>query len=202
MFKNTCKGILVVLGALFLYGCASTEKVEVRRFVEVRERVDQDMEAGNAGYISGAPQPDDRSEIRKTRKIYVVEVSKDDAQDPLADIEPALDEGYEDGYQGAPPVRDESSYEADNLINVSRGLAPKYKDAYEVEGRDGAQGQMQDTSGSVVNYTIEKDDTLQKISKKFYNTYSKWNKIYEYNKGVIDNPDRIKPGIVIKIPME
>ena len=53
---------------------------------------------------------------------------------------------------------------------------------------------------SYTDYTVEKDDTLQKISKKFYNSYSKWPKIYEANKELIPNPDHIKPGIVIRIP--
>ena len=51
-------------------------------------------------------------------------------------------------------------------------------------------------------YTVEKDDTLQKIAKKFYDSYSKWTRIYEANKSVIPNPDRIKSGTVLQIPMD
>ncbi|MBN1869684.1 MAG: LysM peptidoglycan-binding domain-containing protein [Candidatus Omnitrophica bacterium] len=51
-------------------------------------------------------------------------------------------------------------------------------------------------------YTVQKGDTLQKISKKFYDSYSKWPKIYEANKSVISDPDKIKPGIVLQIPMQ
>lgn len=54
----------------------------------------------------------------------------------------------------------------------------------------------------LVQYTVEKDDTLQKISQKFYNSYSKWTRIYEANKSVIPNPDRIKPGTVLQIPVD
>ncbi|MBI5023504.1 MAG: LysM peptidoglycan-binding domain-containing protein [Candidatus Omnitrophica bacterium] len=54
----------------------------------------------------------------------------------------------------------------------------------------------------IIQYTAEKDDTLQKISKKFYDSYSKWTRIYEANKSVIPNPDRIKPGTVLQIPMD
>lgn len=53
-----------------------------------------------------------------------------------------------------------------------------------------------------VPYTVEKDDTLQKISQKFYNSYGKWTRIYEANKSVIPDPDRIKPGTVLQIPMD
>ena len=51
-------------------------------------------------------------------------------------------------------------------------------------------------------YTIEKDDTLQKISKKFYDSFSQWHRIYEANRAAIKNPDRLKPGTVITIPVE
>ena len=33
-----------------------------------------------------------------------------------------------------------------------------------------------------------------------YDSYSKWPKIYDANKDVISDPDRIKPGILLKIP--
>ena len=51
-------------------------------------------------------------------------------------------------------------------------------------------------------YTVEKDDTLQKIAKKFYDSYSKWTRIYEANKSAIPDPDRIKSGTVLQIPMD
>lgn len=57
-------------------------------------------------------------------------------------------------------------------------------------------------AGHFVPYTVDKDDTLQKIAKKFYDSYSKWTRIYEANKSVIPNPDRIKAGTVLQIPMD
>ena len=50
------------------------------------------------------------------------------------------------------------------------------------------------------DYVVEKDDTLQKIAKKVYGTYSKWTKIYEANRDVIKDPNFLKPGITLKIP--
>ena len=49
-------------------------------------------------------------------------------------------------------------------------------------------------------YTVGKDDTLQKISQKFYGTTRKWKLIYDNNLDVIKNPDRLYPGTQIKIP--
>jgi len=55
---------------------------------------------------------------------------------------------------------------------------------------------------TLVQYKVQKDDTLQKISKHFFGTTKKWYKIYQLNKDKIKNPDRIKPGLIINIPKE
>ena len=54
----------------------------------------------------------------------------------------------------------------------------------------------------MVQYQVKKNDTLQKISKQFFGTTKKWNKIYQLNQSRIKNPDRIKPGMVLDIPKE
>jgi phage tail protein X len=51
-------------------------------------------------------------------------------------------------------------------------------------------------------YKVQKGDTLQKISQKFYGTTKKWQKIYEANKGALKAPDKIYPGQTINIPVE
>ncbi|UCD16150.1 MAG: LysM peptidoglycan-binding domain-containing protein [Candidatus Omnitrophota bacterium] len=50
-------------------------------------------------------------------------------------------------------------------------------------------------------YTVEKSDTLQKISYKFYDTTKKWFIIFEQNKDTLSSPDKIYPGAKIKIPV-
>jgi nucleoid-associated protein YgaU len=49
-------------------------------------------------------------------------------------------------------------------------------------------------------YTIEKGDTLSKIAKEHLGRSSAWKQIFEANRDVIDDPDRIFPGQVIKLP--
>lgn len=49
-------------------------------------------------------------------------------------------------------------------------------------------------------YTIEKGDTLSKIAKEHYGNSSAWREIFEANRDTIDDPDRIFPGQVIKLP--
>jgi len=50
-------------------------------------------------------------------------------------------------------------------------------------------------------YTVQKNDTLQKISEKFYGTTKKWKMIYDENRDVLKSPDRVYPGKTIKIPL-
>lgn len=49
-------------------------------------------------------------------------------------------------------------------------------------------------------YEIKSGDTLGKIAKQFYGSASKYMKIFEANRDIIDNPDRIYPGQKIRIP--
>ena len=49
-------------------------------------------------------------------------------------------------------------------------------------------------------YTIEKGDTLSKIAKEQLGSANAWKRIFEANRDVLDDPDRIFPGQVIKLP--
>jgi len=49
-------------------------------------------------------------------------------------------------------------------------------------------------------YTIQKGDTLSKISQKFYGTTKKWKSIYEANRDRINNINNLKVGTQIVIP--
>lgn len=49
-------------------------------------------------------------------------------------------------------------------------------------------------------YTIAKGDTLSKIAHQEYGESKLWRKIFEHNKGVIKDPDKIYPGQVISLP--
>lgn len=57
-----------------------------------------------------------------------------------------------------------------------------------------------DVSVFMQEYTVQKNDTLQKISQKFYGTTRKWSDIYQANQDILKGPDQIKPGQVLRIP--
>lgn len=51
-------------------------------------------------------------------------------------------------------------------------------------------------------YEIQEGDSLWKIADKFYGNGSKYEKIFEDNREVIKDPDKIFPGQKIRIPMD
>lgn len=49
-------------------------------------------------------------------------------------------------------------------------------------------------------HTVEKGESLSKIAKHYYKDMMKYKAIFEANRDVLDNPDLIHPGQVLKIP--
>lgn len=49
-------------------------------------------------------------------------------------------------------------------------------------------------------YTVVSGDNLSKISKQFYGTPNKYPQIFEANKPMLTNPDKIYPGQLLRIP--
>lgn len=193
MPRKLLSGIFCLMVVAFMAaGCASSKaakattggKVTISSYIEDRQRVDQKME-GNFGYLSGTPVAPDRSNVRPTKKIYVLEISKEAAVP--ADL-------MEGASSHSVSVSDESQRQ-----KVESGPNPIFLPSFEDTQ---AQRDEAPADGSSVEYVVEKDDTLQKIAKKFYGGYSKWPRIYEANKEAIKDPNRIKQGIVLRIPMD
>ncbi len=57
-------------------------------------------------------------------------------------------------------------------------------------------------SGSSIQYTVKKGDTLGSIAKAHYNKASSWKKIYNANTNVISDPNKLKIGTVLRIPQQ
>ena len=55
-------------------------------------------------------------------------------------------------------------------------------------------------AGAGGTYTVQKGDTLSKISKQYYGDPNKYNRIFEANRDQLKDPDKIFPGQVLKIP--
>jgi hypothetical protein len=59
-------------------------------------------------------------------------------------------------------------------------------------GAAGAQGQR--------SYTVQKGDTLSKIAQQFYGHANEYKKIFEANKNILSDPDKIQVGQKLVIP--
>ncbi len=215
MSKDMLKRLSFAVLAFVIGGCATanSEKtagaISTRAYVMDKERVDQKME-GNYGYIMGKPVAPDRSEYKKTRKIYVVEVTKEaevigtpsetsstsDSSVPKVDTSIPADLMRET----PPPAAKQTSSSRQPIVIPSLddieetiGSSPKMKSVEAVD--------EQPESISLVKYKVVKGDTLQKIAKKFYNSYSKWPRILEANEDILKDPNSIKEGMVLRIPV-
>ena len=59
----------------------------------------------------------------------------------------------------------------------------------------GSQG-----AGPTISYTVQSGDTLSAISKKFLGNANDYMEIFNANRDQLTDPDKIKPGQVLKIP--
>lgn len=173
MNKNRYLSFFVVLvSTVVISGCT------VRTYKVTKDRVDQQI-AGNRGYLSGeAPQTEEMPKAT-TRETYVVEVEFGSQTKYQDTTRTSVAKGK---------TEEEYGYAINEPIQVIQ------EDVLSEEAEFG------EISESFTTYEVTKDDTLQKISKKFYGTYRKWKKIYDANKDKITDPNRIKPGLVIRIP--
>jgi LysM repeat protein len=173
MYKGIMKSLALIVVVFFLASCT------MKTYVQDRDRVDQKM-LGNAGCLQGDCPDVDRSDIKKTRRTFVLEIQTK-PKDVVNDFEVMEETRYEANLPPYEKPLDKISVPKESFQPVELTPAKTIPVTY-------------------IEYTIQEGDTLQKISKKFYDTYQRWVEIYEINKDVIPNPDKIKPGKVIQIP--
>lgn len=85
------------------------------------------------------------------------------------------------------------------LAGNVKGVNSVNDDNLKVQGQQAAQGAVS-TQSATTYYTIEKGDTLSKIADRFYGDAQKYPQIFEANREVIQDPDKIYPGQKIRIP--
>lgn len=64
----------------------------------------------------------------------------------------------------------------------------------------GAATQGTATQGTATTYTVQAGDTLSAIAKRFLGNANDYMQIFNANKDQLTDPDKIKPGQVLKIP--
>ena len=56
------------------------------------------------------------------------------------------------------------------------------------------------SSAATKTYEVVSGDSLSKIAKREYGNASEWTRIYEANRDILDDPNKIHPGQKLKIP--
>jgi nucleoid-associated protein YgaU len=176
----------------------------MRTYTVEMDRVDQEIK-GNRGVVFGTPpEVSDTNEVRKTRTIYNVEIELPSGYRTTQEIEDKElygNRGYvtgkmspekevcitEDGEGKMPSSKFGAGLRSSRMPQIV------YSESSADMGIDSGKSQKE-------YYVVQKGDTLQKISQKFFGTTKKWKKIYNANKNVLKSPDRIRSGQKLAIP--
>ena len=81
-----------------------------------------------------------------------------------------------------------------------QGVSNVEDDGITVDGAQTAGATTTATASRSTYYTIQSGDTLSKIAKEKYGDPNAYTKIFEANREVIGDPDKIYPGQQIRIP--
>ncbi|MBL8014359.1 MAG: LysM peptidoglycan-binding domain-containing protein [Candidatus Omnitrophica bacterium] len=179
--KYHISSAVLLMTVFCLSGC-----VTKGRFYAVdRPREDQ-TRMGNAGYIGGERKDNGNVAARPTRRIYVFEFDKKKAAENAKRAETSVD---------ASSTTESSSAIPEPVMPPKEVITIPY-----IGDQEPKPSEPVEKIGPGMLYSVTKDDTLQKISKKVYGTFGKWTKIYDANKDKIKNPNFVKPGTVLEIP--
>ncbi|MBF0504332.1 MAG: LysM peptidoglycan-binding domain-containing protein [Candidatus Omnitrophica bacterium] len=192
------KNFILIILSVFAAGCG----LEAHTYVMNKNRVGYDQ-IKNGGCLEGkCPQVEP---AEKTRKIYVLEVTKPVPESEVRKIEESAVNAITD--TTAKPPASGASAASEPAASAPAASAPAATTPAVVVPVVGDQPAPAAVTGAqnggnlqADTYTVQKDDTLQKISKKLFGSYGKWYKIYEANKDKIKNPNFVKPGTVLTIP--
>ncbi len=86
------------------------------------------------------------------------------------------------------------------LAGNVKGVNSVNDDNLKVAGQQAAASASAPAQPATTYYTIEKGDTLSKIASRFYGDAQKYHQIFDANREVIQDPDKIYPGQKIRIP--
>jgi len=195
------KSLALIVLVVFAAGCG----LETRTYVMTKPRVGLDQGNGNGGCVLGKCPPAS-APAETTRKVYVLEITKPVPESEVQKIEETAVNAITETTVTPPATQTAPALSAAPENVQPQSAAPVIPVIGETPGSAPAEvsspAPAVDNGGSMQaqTYTVQKDDTLQKISKKVFGSYGKWYKIYEANKDKIKNPNVLKPGTVLTIP--
>src|SRR5436190_22490849 len=98
--------------------------------------------------------------------------------------------------QGVAP----SDQAKNNVWDQIKAVNPNWAQELIVDIRVDATAQAATSGNAQRTYTVQSGDTLSKISKQFYGNANEYTKIFEANRDVLKDPDKISSGQTLKIP--
>lgn len=151
-------------------------------------------------YILDHGMPEERIKIISRGKLDaiapvtdLVGMAKDrNAQFMVAQVEEVMIP-----YTGPAPVAGQESPVQTSVAPA--GATQIGEDKYLIEKEEQVEGEIK---VSTKEYVAKKDDSLWKIAEHFYGDGRKWKNIYRFNKDAIKDPNKLKPGTKIVIPIE
>ena len=172
--------------ALFVLAFALTGCSRITTQVVEKPRVDQEIQ-GNRGYLMGSAPNAEAGKRKATRKIIQTDIELPTGSEmnpwkragqPKKQAAPAFQPAMTPA-RPAPVQRDLQEEEESAPTNIS----PR-----------------ETTTAPASTYTVQKGDTLDKISAKVYGSSKHWRMIYEANQDKLKSASKIYPGQKLLIP--
>jgi len=198
--------LLLVLLLMVVCGCIKTKTREITM-------PDQELK-GNRGYIQGSPPA--LKEITRVKKKKIIEfevevppIFEKSRKKVVEDKDIWGNQGYiykrdeRMKYIYTAPVEEEGiGLEREGKIKEPELEEEEYMDLEEKsEVEEGVSEAPSDVEVRYIEYKVSEGENLWVIAKKVYGDPTKWILIYEHNKDVIEDPQVIRPGTLLKIPM-
>jgi nucleoid-associated protein YgaU len=147
----------------------------MRTYEIQQDRPDQDLATGNRGRLKGDVPRDDIKGRKTTRQVKVLELELLPLQKSHSRSKAAPEPA------AVSPQPPELSAAAVPVVQPADAVVPRVPVFEE--------------------YKVQDNDTLQKISLKYYGSINQWSRIYDANRDILRSPDSIYPKQTLKIPV-
>ena len=178
------KNAVLLFIVMVMSGCL------VRTYTVETPRVDLDIN-GNRGYLMGNTD-EAAPDLKETRQTTVFEVELGSHSQRKKGNDYTTRRRRKKRLTSTETVEEETDFLSVESVGRRKSIYAREDDLYEEEEAG--------IDEEYTSYIVQKNDTLQKISKKFYGTTKKYLMLYEANKDVMKGLNKIYPGMEIKIP--
>jgi len=164
----------------------------------------QTLEETHTGALAAIDRLQDKLDVNR-RALADAEAQLSETRQALVDIQSRLPENL-----GGRVTADQAREAAAGRMAALRGLydqrASMTEEAWQASVRD-LERQIQDQQqllgqalSATTLYRVQPSDTLGKVSARFYGRSNRWSEIFEANRHLLQDPDRVLPGMTLIIP--